>query len=595
MVDNRMSCPKSPLNVLIVHNVEDLTRARRSTLDYIYAFGRYAPGHNYHYHRIYLPVPVVVRQLEWDAVIFDSTALGFVTMRPRDRVQAIRDRWRFLRQSPAVKLAFPQDDASHGAILDQFFAWLSVDAVYTVRPEKQDLIYPISSRRAEFRPTLSGFIDDRSLAQLQQFARPFEHRSWQIGQRVTMYPAWGGRLARVKGLAALTIKEECQRRGIPENISVGPSDVFLGDDWYRFLGNCRFVVGAEGGHSIWDPYGVVQDQVNAYVADHPDATFEAIEEECFPGLDCRFVFPGIGPRIFEAAVMGCGQILVEGEYRGLLQPGRHYIPLKRDFSNLAEVFDALRQLERIAMLRQAMLRDLVESPRFRFSTLVEDVFSFIDAHRRATASPRSAEEFAGQMSVYPEQLAALTFALGREQERLAGEPLRMWARLLLSGQIDDAELVARLVETNEPPDHGKPFEIDDAGPAANPVETNEAQNRDPEELPKIDDSEFAASCVETHEAPLEESSQIDNDELAPSLVEMDELLSPEPEKRTLPIEAASISGLETSLAEAGPQLANSGRFFPVEGWWASISRYSRDVRTPMINLKAAMAGLLRCR
>lgn len=374
-------------NILIFHNVPDLTRGRLSTLDYIFAFERYAPENNYAYHHISKPVPEELQRLAWDVAIFDSTALGTVTLRPRNRFVAIRDSLRFLRDSDALKLVFPQDDATHSALLDQFFAWLKVDAVYSVRPHQRELLYPITSQRARFFSVLSGYVDDAAVESMRSFAKPFDERRRVVGQRVLAHPAWGGSLSLLKSQAAEVMKEECIRRGITCDVSTEPGDAIMGKSWYRFLADCRFVVGAEGGMSVWDPYGTINDAVAEYTAAHPEATFEQIEDACFPGLDGVFEFPGVGPRLFEAAALGCGQILVEGEHRGLVRPWVHYIPLKRDFSNFDEVFAAMANRDRVLDMIAATQDDLVASPKFRFKTMVDEVTEFIDGHSRRAAMP----------------------------------------------------------------------------------------------------------------------------------------------------------------------------------------------------------------
>lgn len=386
-----------------------------------------------------LPVTPTIRDTAWDAVIFESTSLGVVTLRPRTRFPRLREQWRFLRDSPAVKIVFPQDDASHGAMLDYLFSWLEVDAVFTVRPEKKDFIYPLTAKKADFVSTVAGYIDDASLEHCRNFAKPLEQRQWVVGQRVTMYPAWGGRFSRRKGLAAIKVMEECRKRGIPENISTDPNDVFLGDDWFRFLGDCRFVVGAEGGHGLWDPYGEIQDEVNDYVARHPHASFDEIEDACFYGCDGLHTFPGFAPRILEAAVLGCGQILVEGDYRGFIRPGEHYIPLKADFSNMDAVFAGIANDDLVSSMIAATRRDLVDSPSFRYSSLVERVMSYIENRRLGGEKPLLSSDL-GLEQVQRRHEADLVAALVAQEYTVGIERDVLVSRVAseLAGQTVDA-------------------------------------------------------------------------------------------------------------------------------------------------------------
>lgn len=373
------------LKVLVLHNLESLHGARRSALDHLTAFRRNAPEHEFHFRSVSWPVTDNLKSQPWDAVIFTSTALGIVTYRPRELFAERRQAWQFLAHHPACKIVFPQDDADHGALLDEWFAEMNVDYVFTVRPECKEFIYPRTSKRAAFEQTYAGYLDADTMAEAAAFRKPFAERTVAIGQRVTLYPAHGGRLGRLKGEAALAVKAAANARHVKEDISVDPDNVFTGLDWYRFLGNCQFTVGAEGGLGVWDATGEIVDKVRAYVAANPSAHFDEIEAACFPGRDGDPEFPGFSPRLLESALMGCCQILVEGEYRGRLKPWEHYIPLARDFSNMAEVFVAMRDEELVARLIAACDADLVASSTFRYATLVARVMEVVKAHPHAAS------------------------------------------------------------------------------------------------------------------------------------------------------------------------------------------------------------------
>jgi len=374
---------RMPLNILVLHNIEDLARARKSALDHVLAFQRYAPEHRYTVRPVSWPVNEAIRSFHWDAVVFTSTALGIVTYRPPELFENRLADWSFLASHPAIKIVFPQDDADHGALLDRFFEAIRADYVFTVRPEFAGLIYPRTLKFARFESTFAGYLNDEDVERIPLFAKEFDAREVTLGQRVTLYPPIGGRLARLKGEAALAMKAAAIERGICEDISVDPQNVFLGDDWFRFLGNCKFVVGAEGGLGVWDPEGRINDAVRQFTELNPFASFEEIEAACFPGMDGNPEFPGFSPRILEAALLGCCQILVEGSYRGVLKPFEHYIPLKRDFSNFREVFLQMKDQALVERLVGNCFRDLVETDRFRYRTLVGRVIDAIGQTREA--------------------------------------------------------------------------------------------------------------------------------------------------------------------------------------------------------------------
>lgn len=439
------------MNVLVLHNVEDLGRARRSTLDYIFAFERYQPQHTYHYQKISDPPPAEVIAAPWDAVILESTSLGIVTIRPRDLYFRLRDRWTFLKDERIVKVAFPQDDANCGGLMDDWFADWGFQLIFSVRaPEHWPVLYPRSVQTARFLSCLSGYIDDNSLAQLQAHAKPWKARQRLIGQRVTMYPYRGGRQGRMKGLIAEAVKAAALSRGLKQDISTDPADTFFGNGWYDFLGDCRFVLGTEGGLSLHDPYGEIADRIEAFLAAHPSASFEETEAACFPGLDGVHVFSGFTPRVLEAAVCEASQVLVEGHYLGAIEPETHYISLKSDLSNLDAVLDGLADEKAARRRIKACQEALVQNPDFRFSTLAARVLSAIaDTSRpsktKSAASFDPAAAARGYVAALAEEARAEGFRWPDLGAQVEGRVARQQLPASLRGKaLTSAGLAARI-------------------------------------------------------------------------------------------------------------------------------------------------------
>jgi hypothetical protein len=177
------------------------------------------------------------------------------------------------------------------------------------------------------------------------------------------------------------------------DISTRNADTLLGDEWLRFLLGCRITVGAEGGASLLDRDGSIRERTGRYLAANPAATFEEIESASFPGLDGNLPLRALSPRHLEACVTRTAQILVEGEYGGVLRPQRHYLPLKRDFSNIDELLRQAEDASVLDRLTEAAYQDIVASGRFHYRTLVRQVMSQA-LDRGAPSSDRFTSRFA---------------------------------------------------------------------------------------------------------------------------------------------------------------------------------------------------------
>jgi hypothetical protein len=108
-------------------------------------------------------------------------------------------------------------------------------------------------------------------------------------------------------------------------------------EWARFLNGCRGTIGAESGSYYLDRHGQLIQQAKRYQRRHPGATFEEIFERFFRAPEVPYVSgKTISSRHFEPIGTKTCQLLLEGHYNGILRPSEHYIPVKRDLSDIGE-------------------------------------------------------------------------------------------------------------------------------------------------------------------------------------------------------------------------------------------------------------------
>jgi hypothetical protein len=78
-------------------------------------------------------------------------------------------------------------------------------------------------------------------------------------------------------------------------------------------------------------------------------------------------FTAISPRVLEAALLNSAQILVDGEYSGIIKPSEHYIAIREDASNFEEVRSVMSDtgevIKMISRCRDSILS--VDALRYR--------------------------------------------------------------------------------------------------------------------------------------------------------------------------------------------------------------------------------------
>jgi hypothetical protein len=186
------------------------------------------------------------------------------------------------------------------------------------------------------------------------------------------------------------VRARAVERGLNVEISTSAGSTLLGDDWYRWLASCRYTIGVEGGASVLDRDGSIKACTDRALAARPDATFEELERDCFPGEDGRLALRALSPRHLEACATRTAQILVEGEYNGVLEPGRHYLSLRGDYSNLDDLLDVVAADRGREELVAAAYRDVVASERWTYRALAEAVERELPQVRRSSRAALAA-------------------------------------------------------------------------------------------------------------------------------------------------------------------------------------------------------------
>jgi hypothetical protein len=194
-----------------------------------------------------------------------------------------------------------------------------------------------------------------------------------------MVPAWLGELGQEKVRIGLRFAADAQRYGLACDVSYREEDRLYGDSWVDFLCQCKSVLGVESGASVFDFSGEIQRQVETHLAREPHTPFETLRDLYFKDEEGRISLAQISPRCFEAAAVRTLMILYEGEYSGLLVPWHHYVPLKKDHSNMDEVVAALRDPARAREITDNAYREVACAEANTFRAFVRKVDEALEA------------------------------------------------------------------------------------------------------------------------------------------------------------------------------------------------------------------------
>jgi hypothetical protein len=348
------------------------------------------------HHRVHVLSMLGELEPDLDLNRFDAVIIHYSLVVARDEYLGRMTRYR-LRYYHGLKAIFIQDEYRWVNDTVAAMRYLGVDLLFTCVPGTEvEKVYPVAALPATRKiNVLTGYVPEY----LTRLSAPgYAERPIDVGYRARRLPAWYGDLGQEKWRIAERFAADAPRYGLHCDLSCAETDRLYGNAWVAFVQSCRAVLGVESGASVFDFSGLIQNQVERFEHEHPHATFSEIRERFFSNVDGAIRLNQISPRCFEAAALRTLMILYEGDYSGLLQPWRHYVPLRKDHGNMDEVVAALRDEAIWERITTAAFEEVALNPDCSYRAFVAQVDGEIAAiwspDRAAREPPYTAAEFA---------------------------------------------------------------------------------------------------------------------------------------------------------------------------------------------------------
>ena len=154
------------------------------------------------------------------------------------------------------------------------------------------------------------------------------------------------------------------------DISSRWADRIGGTAWFDFLGRSRAVLGVESATCLFDFTGEVENWCREFEKAHPEA--DHLSEEFYLEAHRGIPPPVRGQfQIRSRSRRGTSRrrrrdrckSSMRASIRGCCCPDRHFVPLRRDLANFAEVVDFLRDDRRVSEMVECAYEEIVLDPR----------------------------------------------------------------------------------------------------------------------------------------------------------------------------------------------------------------------------------------
>ncbi len=361
--------------ILVLYRLSHpLPAARVAIRQHIQALSQLVDRCEVIYANAVLGMPAWVRRVRFDGIVLHTTFLG---MRWSPSFREWKEGLDWIGSLDCAKVALPQDEYDHAAVLDSWLAQWGVQTVFSCFGEEMwPILYPTLHGKARFVPCLTGYLLDGDAERIAAKCRPLSERPFDIVYRASKLPYWFGSHGQLKHEIAGIVREAAGRAGLRCDISTRPEDTIMGDRWFDFLASGRVVIGCESGSSVLDRDGGIMKAIEAMEAANPSLAFADVQAAMPEGWD-DYRFFAISPRHLEVVLTKTAQVLVEGSYSGVLEADRHFIPLRRDFSNLQDVMERVKDTAALAEMAERAYEDILLGGKYTYRKFAEEILTAV--------------------------------------------------------------------------------------------------------------------------------------------------------------------------------------------------------------------------
>ena len=352
--------------ILVLYANSDVVM-RSYVKHFLYSFRTFLPNCEVYYHNAIFnqaPLLPIFRNVQY--VIFHHSV---TTAWNRKKYPGKIESWRNYNFFDAEKIALMQDEYKNIDLIRHFISSLSIDKIFSVAPEREwNKIYGRElAESGKIKQYFTGYITKQHKSSCKNVQREFHIGYRAIWRKRSVQ---FGRTGLLKRDIALKVKRIAEQKSLTTDIQIGTDSFIHGNDWNKFLRRCKYVLGAPSGSSVLDEVGDIESQLRTKLLNQPNIDEDKLFLDIVSKHEGTLSLEVLSPRHFEAMSNGCAQILFEAEYNGLLIPWTHYLPLKRDFSNLEDILEYSKDDSLRNKLINACQRDFINSKLFGYENFV---------------------------------------------------------------------------------------------------------------------------------------------------------------------------------------------------------------------------------
>ena len=325
-------------------------------------------------------IPKELKKLKFSIIIIHYSLTAYLVLKKNHQQNALIEVYNYLLSSISLKIAFFQDEMHNCQRRFKLINELKIEYIYSLLEEKYfQKVYKKNTKVKNIKSYLTGYVSDELIDKGNAYYKNFDLRTLDIVCRARKLPLYFGKGAQEKSEIMETFIKIIKDKKLNFKIDMSSSENsrIYGDHWFNFLSDAKFMIGAMGGTSIFDISGKVEDIIEEHLRKNPNSNFEELYNNILKNYENNINYRQVSPRLFECAASRVCMILYRDSYQGIFVADRNYIALEKDFSNIDQVLNQMKDQQLVNNIIDNTYKDIILSNHWHFKLFFEDFDKFL--------------------------------------------------------------------------------------------------------------------------------------------------------------------------------------------------------------------------
>ena len=268
-----------------------------------------------------------------------------------------------------LKVIFRQDEYRNVRRIENQILKLKFNIFFSCIPKKQiNKVYSKTFlKKIKVKNILTSYVPEY-FKRFKHIA--YDERPYLVGYRGREVNFCLGKQGQEKKEIGDLFKKSSQTSNL--NVTSKENKRIYGNYWFSFLSKCKSVLGTESGSSIIDYDGSIELKLEKLKKKNPNLDFNNYYEKFLKNLDGKRRINTISGRLFEAAACHSLLILYEGEYNNIFKKWVHYVPLKKNGSNLHKILEILKNTDYCKKIIKQTFSDIILKDKYSYKNFIKD-------------------------------------------------------------------------------------------------------------------------------------------------------------------------------------------------------------------------------